>query len=57
MTLVVVVIGAFSVLLLPRGSATELRDRAQGALLEELETQPREIEEYGIPDAALHPPP
>jgi EmrB/QacA subfamily drug resistance transporter len=52
MTLVVVAIGALSVLLMPRGSATELRDRAQGRLLEEIEEHPEEIEEYGLREDA-----
>ena len=53
LTLVVIVVGAISVLLMPRGSATELRDRAQGQFLEEIEEHPEEIEEYGLDDAVL----
>ncbi|MFM8304482.1 MAG: MFS transporter, partial [Actinomycetota bacterium] len=48
MTLFVIVLGALSVLLMPRGSATELRDRAQGHFLEEIERNPEEIDEYGL---------
>lgn len=48
MTLAVVVVGAFTVLLMPRGSATELRDRAQGRFLEELEAHPDELTEYQV---------
>ena len=48
MTLVVVGVGALSVLLMPRGSATELRDRAQGRFVEELDEHPEEIDEYAL---------
>jgi MFS family permease len=48
LTLVILVIGAFSVLLMPRGSATELRDEAQAGFVEELEAHPEERDEYGI---------
>jgi hypothetical protein len=53
MTMFVVVVGAISVLLMPRGSATELRDRAQGQFLEEIEEHPEEVTEYALDDASL----
>lgn len=53
LTLAVIVLGAFSVVLMPRGSATELRDRAQGRFLEEIEEHPEEITEYALDDASL----
>lgn len=52
MTLFVVIVGAFSVLLMPRGSARELRDRAQGAFVEELEAHPEMVDEYALPREA-----
>lgn len=55
MTFFVIVVGAISVLLMPRGSATELRDRAQGQFLEEIKAHPEEIEEYGLDEDALTP--
>jgi Na+/melibiose symporter-like transporter len=48
MVLIIVAIGAFTVLLMPRGSARELRDIAQGALIEELEEHPEEAAEYSL---------
>ncbi|MBM3660802.1 MAG: MFS transporter [Actinobacteria bacterium] len=53
LTFVVIVVGAISVVLMPRGSATELRDRALGQFVEEVEAHPEEIEEYGLDDASL----
>jgi hypothetical protein len=52
MTLIVMVVGALSVLLMPRGSATELRDRAQASFADELESHPEERTEYGLDDAS-----
>jgi hypothetical protein len=49
MTLAVVALGALTVLLMPRGSATELRDRAQGEFIDELERHPEELTEYSLP--------
>ena len=46
MTLVVVLVGAFTVLLMPRGSATELRDKALYGFEEDLMEHPEEIDEY-----------
>jgi hypothetical protein len=46
--LIVILIGAFTVLLMPRGSARELRDIAQGALIEELDEHPEEAAEYSL---------
>jgi hypothetical protein len=48
MTLLVVLVGAFTVLLMPRGSARELRDIAEGALIEELDEHPEEASEYSL---------
>ena len=45
---VVVLVGAFTVLLMPRGSARELRDIAEGALIEELDEHPEEASEYSL---------
>jgi EmrB/QacA subfamily drug resistance transporter len=53
MTLFVIVVGAISVVLMPRGSATELRDRAQGQFVAEIEAHPEEIQEYALDDASL----
>lgn len=50
-TFVVIVVGALTVLLMPRGSATALRDQAQGQFLEELDEHPEELDEYGLADA------
>lgn len=47
-TLGVVIVGAVTVLLMPRGSATELRDRAQGHFVEELEEHPEEVTEHSV---------
>jgi EmrB/QacA subfamily drug resistance transporter len=46
--LIVILIGAFTVLLMPRGSARELRDIAQGAVIEELDEHPEEAAEYSL---------
>jgi EmrB/QacA subfamily drug resistance transporter len=48
MTLFVVIVGAFTVLLMPRGSATELRDRAQGRFLGELEEHLEARDGYSV---------
>jgi EmrB/QacA subfamily drug resistance transporter len=48
MTLLVVLVGAFTVLLMPRGSARELRDIAEGAMIEELHEHPEEATEYSL---------
>jgi EmrB/QacA subfamily drug resistance transporter len=48
LVLIVIAIGAFTVLLMPRGSARELRDIAQGALIEELHEHPEEASEYSL---------
>jgi EmrB/QacA subfamily drug resistance transporter len=48
LTLIVVAVGAFTVLLMPRGSARELRDIAEGSMLEELEEHPEEASEYSL---------
>jgi len=48
MTLIVVVVGALTVLMMPRGSARELRDIAEGAMLEELDEHPEEAAEYSL---------
>jgi hypothetical protein len=55
LVLLVVVLGAFSVLMMPRGSAIELRDRMQGEFLEEVEAHPEEIEEFGLAGEVLGP--
>ena len=47
-TLIVVVVGAVTVLLMPRGSARELRDIAEGAMIEELHEHPEEASEYSL---------
>jgi len=49
MTFFVILAGAVTVLLMPRGSATALRDQAQSQFREELEEHPEEREEYGVP--------
>jgi len=54
MTLVAVVLGACAVLLMPRGSATALRDAAQSRFVEELEEHPEEVGEYGISEVDQH---
>ena len=53
MTFLVIVVGAISVLLMPRGSATELRDQAHDGFVAEIEAHPEEIEEYGLTERAL----
>jgi len=55
MTFFVIVVGAISVVLMPRGSATELRDAAHGSFMEEIEAHPEEIEEYGLDESVLTP--
>lgn len=58
LTLVVVVIGFLAVGLMPRGSATALRDAAQAGFAAELADHPEEISEYGLdPDPASDPDP
>jgi len=47
-TLIVILVGAFTVLLMPRGSARELRDIAEGAMIEELHEHPEEATEYSL---------
>ena len=49
MTFFVILAGAVTVLLMPRGSATALRDQAQSQFLEELDEHPEERVEYGVP--------
>lgn len=48
LTLVVVVAGFLAVGLMPRGSATALRDAAQAGFAAELAEHPEEIPEYGL---------
>src|SRR5262249_48942718 len=48
MTLIVIVLGAATVILMPRGSARELRDIAEGAMIEELHEHPEEAAEYSL---------
>jgi hypothetical protein len=48
LTLIVVVVGAATVILMPRGSARELRDIAEGAMIEELHEHPEEASEYSL---------
>ncbi|GMU79037.1 MAG: hypothetical protein AMXMBFR46_18300 [Acidimicrobiia bacterium] len=48
MTLFVVIAGAFTVLLMPRGSATDLRDQAQASFVEEIEAHPEVRDEYAL---------
>jgi hypothetical protein len=55
MTFFVIIIGAISVVLMPRGSATELRDRAHGQFVDEIEAHPEEIEEYGLDEGSFAP--
>jgi hypothetical protein len=47
-TLFVILAGASTVLLMPRGSARELRDIAEGAMIEELHEHPEEAAEYSL---------
>jgi hypothetical protein len=48
MLLLVVIVGALTVLLMPRGSARELRDIAEGSMIEELKEHPEEASEYSL---------
>lgn len=57
MALVVMVIGACTVLLMPRGSATQLRDEAQAGLAADLAAHPEEIVEYGLAEPPVDGPP
>jgi Na+/melibiose symporter-like transporter len=52
LTAVFVVVGALTVLLMPRGSAVELRDEAHAHFEEELAQHPEEAVEYGVEPVA-----
>jgi MFS family permease len=53
LTFVLVALGALTVLIMPRGSAIELRDEARAQFNEELETHPEEYGEYGVERVAV----
>jgi EmrB/QacA subfamily drug resistance transporter len=48
MLLFVVVVGALTVVLMPRGSARELRDIAEGSMIEDLKEHPEDASEYSL---------